>query len=66
MNAHQIVGEVVHQLVQENSHINFSIIQDRLVKEFMKVSKPGCDMEKAQAYEQAMKMFAIDTYNPKI
>lgn len=65
MNAHQIVGEVVHQLVKKNSYIDFSIIQDRLVKEFMRVSKPGCDIEVAQAYEAAMKMFAVE-YSPKI
>lgn len=65
MNAHQIVGEVVHQLVKENSHIDFSIIQDRLVKEFMRVSKPGCDLEVSRAYEAAMMMFAVD-YKPKV
>ncbi|KNC89760.1 hypothetical protein GM30_05060 [Trabulsiella odontotermitis] len=65
MNAHQVIGEVVHQLVKENSHINFSIIQDRLVKKFIEVSTPENNLDLIRPYEEAMRMFIVD-YNPKI
>ncbi|HDP0319391.1 TPA: hypothetical protein P5S08_004620 [Salmonella enterica subsp. enterica serovar Concord] len=65
MDPHQIVGEVVHQMVKENAPIDFYSIQQRMVDEFIRVSKPGCDMEKAQTYEAAMEMFAVD-YKPEI
>ncbi|ECC1660259.1 hypothetical protein FNO19_09980 [Salmonella enterica subsp. salamae] len=65
MNSHQIIGEVVHQLIKENSYIDYEIIRDRVVREFMRVSVPGCNIDEAQAYESALKIFT-ENYNPKI
>ncbi|MHA1066844.1 hypothetical protein ACR9GP_23475 [Enterobacter ludwigii] len=63
-NPHQIIGEVVHQLIQENHHIDYSIIQHRLVNELVAVTKQEYKKEEVQIYEEAMKMFTAD-YRPK-
>ncbi|TBL67828.1 hypothetical protein [Hafnia alvei] len=65
MNAHQLIGEIVHQLIKENSYIDYEIIQDRVVKETMRVSKPGMDRELADACNLAIKIVSGD-YKPKI
>ncbi len=52
MNPYQIIGEVVDKLIKENSFINYEILQDRLMHEFIHISKPDCEPEVALAYEQ--------------
>jgi|AEWW01.1.fsa_nt_gi hypothetical protein len=64
MNPYQIIGEVVDKLIKENSFINYEILQDRLMHEFIHISKPDCEPEVALAYETAMKIFT-GKYNPK-
>lgn len=64
MNAHQLIGEVVHQLIKENSHIDYEIIQQRVVNETMRVSRPGMDRDLAEACNLAIKIVSGD-YKPK-
>lgn len=64
MNAHQLIGEVVHQLIKENSHIDYEIIQQRVVNETMRVSRPGMDGDLAEACNLAIKIVSGD-YKPK-
>lgn len=64
MNAHQLIGQVVHQLIKENSHIDYEIIQQRVVNETMRVSRPGMDRDLAEACNLAIKIVSGD-YKPK-
>lgn len=64
MNAHQLIGEVVHQLIKENSHIDYEIIQQRVVNETMRVSRPEMDRDLAEACNLAIKIVSGD-YKPQ-
>lgn len=64
MNAHQLIGEIVHQLIKENSYINYEIIQQRVVDETMRLAKPGMDRELAETCNLAIKIVSGD-YKPK-
>lgn len=63
--AHQIVGEIVAKLVRKNSPIDFEIIKDCAVEEFMRACKSDIPMDEKREYEKAMKIFAVE-YQPKI
>jgi len=65
MNAHQLIGEVVHQLIKENSYIDYGIIQDRVAQKTMQLSKPGMDKDLAEACNLAIKI-VTGNYKPKI
>ncbi len=65
MNAHQLIGEIVHQLIKDNSYIDYEIIQDRVVKETMRLSHAGMDRELAEACNLAIKIVS-GNYKPGI
>ncbi|HFV9294900.1 TPA: hypothetical protein ACIAIE_004791 [Serratia fonticola] len=62
--AHQIVGEIVAKLIRKNSPIDFEIIKDCAVEEFMRASKSDIPMDEKREYEKMLKIFAVE-YHPK-